>query len=168
LSRWDINGEYFITVVFLYSVYPLSLWDKKGEYMLVLDRECIFNPVKWFLSHNGQMGSLLVFVLAAFCWTKSLLFNVATFTRMLFISEFSRYSECISLIWKEPHYDKLQVSQASRRLFQCSWKILCRFLLRKVGSQASVRTTQYNVRMLNSQQHLFGRRELSVRTPISV
>jgi hypothetical protein len=29
------------------------------------------------------MGSLLVFVLAAFCWTKSLLCNVAAFTRML-------------------------------------------------------------------------------------
>jgi hypothetical protein len=33
------------------------------------------------------MGSLLVFVLAAFCWTKSLLCNVATFTGMLFYSE---------------------------------------------------------------------------------
>jgi hypothetical protein len=31
--------------------------------------------------------SLLVFVLAAFCWTKLLLCNVATFTRMLFYSE---------------------------------------------------------------------------------
>jgi len=41
-----------------------------------------------------------------------------------------RYSECISLIWKEPHYNKLQVSQASRRLFQCSRKILYRFQLR--------------------------------------
>jgi hypothetical protein len=33
------------------------------------------------------MGSLLVFVLAAFCWTKSLLCNVAAFTGMLFYPE---------------------------------------------------------------------------------
>jgi hypothetical protein len=33
--------------------------------------------------------SLLVFVLAAFCWTKSLLCNVAAFTGMPFISESS-------------------------------------------------------------------------------
>jgi hypothetical protein len=26
-----------------------------------LDRECIFKPVKYFLSQNGQRGSLLVF-----------------------------------------------------------------------------------------------------------
>jgi hypothetical protein len=33
------------------------------------------------------MESLLVFVLAALCWTKSLLCNVAAFTGMLFYSE---------------------------------------------------------------------------------
>jgi hypothetical protein len=77
----------FLSVDFVYSVYPLSLWDKKGEYMLVLDRKCIFNPVKWFLSQNGQRGSLLGFLLAAFCWTKSFLCNVAAFTGMLFYSE---------------------------------------------------------------------------------
>jgi hypothetical protein len=33
------------------------------------------------------MGSLLVFMLAAFCWTKSLLCNVAAFTGMLFYPE---------------------------------------------------------------------------------
>jgi hypothetical protein len=43
-------------------------------------------------------------------------------------------------MWKELYYDKLQVSQASWRLFQCSRKILCRFQLREVGSQATVRT----------------------------
>jgi len=42
---------------------------------------------------------VLVFVLAAFCLTKSLLCNVAVFTGMLFIS---KSSEFISLIWKEP------------------------------------------------------------------
>jgi len=55
--------------------------------VLVLDQECIFKPVKRFFSQNGQLGSLLVFVLAAFCWTKSLLCNVAAFTGMPYISE---------------------------------------------------------------------------------
>jgi hypothetical protein len=41
---------------------------------------------------------MFVFVLAVFCWTKSLLCIVAAFIGMLFISESSRYSECISLI----------------------------------------------------------------------
>jgi hypothetical protein len=44
-------------------------------------------------------------------------------------------------MWKEPYYDKLQVSQASRRLFQYSRKTLCRFQLREVGSHVSVRMT---------------------------
>jgi len=43
-------------------------------------------------------------------------------------------------MWKEPYYDKLRVSQASWRLFQCSRKILCKFQLREVGSKATVRT----------------------------
>jgi hypothetical protein len=45
----------------LYSVYPLSFCDKKGEYFLFLDQECISKLFKCFLSQNGQMGSLLVF-----------------------------------------------------------------------------------------------------------
>jgi hypothetical protein len=43
-------------------------------------------------------------------------------------------------MWKESYYDKLQVSQASGRLFQCSRKILYRFQIREVGSQATLRT----------------------------
>jgi hypothetical protein len=39
------------------------------------------------LSQNGQRGSLLVFVLAALCWTKSLLCNVAAFIGMLLYPE---------------------------------------------------------------------------------
>lgn len=40
---------------------------------MFFDRECISKLVKWFLSQNGQRGSLLVF-LALFCvWTKSLM-----------------------------------------------------------------------------------------------
>jgi len=40
-----------------------------------------------YVGQNGQRGSLLVFVLAAFCWTKSLLCNVAAFTGMLLYPE---------------------------------------------------------------------------------
>jgi len=43
--------------------------------------------MQWSLSQNGQRGTLLVFVLAAFCWTKSLLCNVAAFTGMLLYPE---------------------------------------------------------------------------------
>jgi hypothetical protein len=43
-------------------------------------------------------------------------------------------------MWKESYYDKLQVSQASWRLFQCPRKILCRFQLREVRSQVTIRT----------------------------
>jgi hypothetical protein len=57
--------------------YPLSFWDKNGEYFFDLDRDCIFNPVKWFLSQNGQMGSLLVCDWLHFFWTRSFLCNVA-------------------------------------------------------------------------------------------
>jgi len=35
----------------------------------------------------GQLAAMLVFVLATFCWTKSLICNVAAFTRMLLYPE---------------------------------------------------------------------------------
>jgi hypothetical protein len=44
----------------------------------------VFLTGQVFLSQNGQRGSLLVFVLAAFCWIKSLSCTVADFTRMLY------------------------------------------------------------------------------------
>jgi hypothetical protein len=108
-SVLDFRTSLFVD--FVYYVYPCSvetsrgsillLWSfytlftlcpfktKNGEYMLVLDRECVFNPIKYFLSQNGQRGSLFVFVLAAFCCTKSLLCNVAAFTGMPYILESS-------------------------------------------------------------------------------
>jgi hypothetical protein len=67
-----------VMVFLLYSVYPLSFYNKKGEdFLLVLDRECIFKSVKCFLSHNGQMGSLLVFYFGKFWMTKTLYVTVA-------------------------------------------------------------------------------------------
>jgi hypothetical protein len=81
--------------------------------------------------------------LAAFCLTKSLLCNVAIYLGMLFIFRVF-YSD------------------------MCFKKILCRFQEREVGSQASVRTAQYNIRTLISQQHSSGRRGNTIRTPINV
>jgi hypothetical protein len=63
-------------MVFLkYSVYPLSFCDKKGEYFLFLDRECISKPVKCFLSQNGQRESLLVFYVSYILDDKNTLRN---------------------------------------------------------------------------------------------
>jgi hypothetical protein len=75
-------------MVFLLTLfYPLSFCDEKGGVIFYLDQDCIFNRSSDFCPRMAKRGSLLVFVLAAFCWTKSLLCNVAAFTRMLFYSE---------------------------------------------------------------------------------
>jgi hypothetical protein len=66
-----------IMAFLLYSVYPLSFCDKKGEYFFVLDRECISKPVKCFLSQNGQRGSLLVFYVGYILDVKNTLSKVA-------------------------------------------------------------------------------------------
>jgi hypothetical protein len=49
-----------------------------------------------------------------------------------------------------------------------SKNILCKFQVKEAGSQASVWTVQYNVWMLISQQHQFGRCGNTVQIPISV
>jgi hypothetical protein len=69
------------------------------------------------------MGSLLVFVLATFCWTKSLLCNVADFIGMPYQFRVFKYSEFISLIWKMPHYDKISVISIQKECLDCK-KIL--------------------------------------------
>jgi hypothetical protein len=57
---------------------------------------------------------LLIFVLAAFCWTKSLLCNVADFTGMPYQFRVFKYSDFISLIWKGPYYDKISVTSVKK------------------------------------------------------
>jgi len=57
---------------------------------------------------------LLVFVLAAFCWTKSLSCTVADFTGMLYKFRVFKYSEFISLIWKRPYYDRISVTSVKK------------------------------------------------------
>jgi hypothetical protein len=85
---------------------------------------------------------LLVFVLATFCWTKSLLCNVAAFTRMLLYPE-STFQLCSSRrfceVFKEVHF----------------------------GSLSAIRTMWYSVRTLISQQYPSGRRgNLSGRSSV--
>jgi hypothetical protein len=61
-----------------------------------------------------QLNTLLVFVLAAFCWTKLLSCTVADFTGMPYQFRVFKYSEFISLIWKEPYYDKISVTSVKK------------------------------------------------------
>jgi hypothetical protein len=84
--------------------------------------------------------------LAAFCLTKPLLCNFAILSEMPFISK-SSFHKCT---------------------LRSSKKILFKFQVKEVGSQASVWTAKYNVLMLISQQHPSGRRGNTVRTPINV
>jgi hypothetical protein len=72
---------------------------------------------------------MLVFVLAAFYWTKSFLCNVAAFTGMLLYPE-----------------STLQLC-SSRRFCEVFKEVY-------FGSLSAVRTTWYSVRTLISQQHL--------------
>jgi hypothetical protein len=53
-------------------------------------------------------------VLAAFCWTKSLLCNVVDFTGIPYQFRVFKYSEFISLIWKGPYYDKISVTSVKK------------------------------------------------------
>jgi hypothetical protein len=89
------------------------------------------------------MGSLLVFVLATFCWTKSLLCNVAAFTGMLL-------------------YPKSTLQLCSSRRF-CE-------VFKKVhsGSLSAVRKKWYSIRTLISQQHPSGRSLVSNIRPDDV
>jgi hypothetical protein len=76
ISHWEPNLVlflFFFLFIYLfivgygcnqYSVYPLSLCGKKGEYfwfIMVFKPGMYFQTGQVFLSQNGQMGSLLVF-----------------------------------------------------------------------------------------------------------
>jgi len=76
---------------------------------------------------------MLVFVLAAFCWTKSLLCNIAAFTWMLLCPESTLL---FTYVLRE---DSVKFS----RIY--------------FSSLSTVRTTWYSIRTLISQQHLSGR-----------
>jgi hypothetical protein len=88
------------------------------------------------IKNSLRQWPLLVFVLAAFCWTKSLLCNVAAFTGMLLYPE-----------------STLQLC-SSRRFYEASRNYF--------GSLSAVRTTWYSFQTLISQQHPSRRLHLSV------
>jgi hypothetical protein len=94
------------------------------------------------LIHKASCAFKIVifFVLATFCWTKSLLCNVVAFTGMLL------YPESTLHVLREDSVNFLRIY---------------------FGSLSAIQTW-YSVRMLISQQHSSRRRELFVRTPISV
>jgi len=75
-----INRTVF--VVFLLLHFTLCPFETKGGSNFVLDRDCIFKLVKWFFSRMAKWGVCL-FVIAAFCWIKSLqgwcLYSKSTF-----------------------------------------------------------------------------------------
>jgi hypothetical protein len=106
LSCWDTKGEYFTTVVFLLCL-PFFLLRQKVRVFLYFGPRIYFGPgiyfkpVKWFLSQNGQMKSLLV-LLAALCLTKSLLCNVVVINRdTVYLRVFKRISEKLFKCSKE-------------------------------------------------------------------
>jgi hypothetical protein len=57
-----------------YSIYPLSFWDKKGEYFMFWTGN-YFQTGQCFLSQNGQRGSLLVFYIGNILVDKNTLCN---------------------------------------------------------------------------------------------
>jgi len=125
----------FLSVGFIYYVYPcpveisrvsiLLLWsfytlfticpfETKRESICLIWTEIVFLTGQVFLSHNGQRESLLVFLLAPLCCTKSLSCIVADFTGMPYQFKVFKYSEFISLMWKRPYYDKIGVTSVKK------------------------------------------------------
>jgi hypothetical protein len=128
--------------------------------------------------HVRTRAFLLAFVLAALCWTKSLLCNVAAFTGMPFISEtsdiqslFLWYGKSLFITKFERH--KLQEGYFSVQGRFCADSYLDnsdpKLLSRRCGI-ASGSSLVSNIRpeAYLSTHHSFGRWELSVRMPISV
>lgn len=88
------------------------------EIVLVLDNFLIIlmsictlfsRPVNNLYSDQFLIGCILL--------TKSLSCNVASFTRMLYILESSKYLEFMSLRWKEPYYDNFQCHKLQESYF---------------------------------------------------
>jgi hypothetical protein len=74
----------------------------------------LFINIFYFKILAKVSSTMLLFVLAALCWTKSLLCTVADFTGMPYQFIVFKYSEFISLIWKWPYYDKISVTSVKK------------------------------------------------------
>jgi hypothetical protein len=70
--------------------------EKMRNFFLFLDRECISEPVKCFLSQNDQMGSLLLFYIGNILVDKNIICNGCFLTGFWFYSESSSNMDGIS------------------------------------------------------------------------
>jgi hypothetical protein len=61
---------------------------------LFLDQECIFKPVKCFLSQNGQIGSLLVF------YVGNIMDNKNTSCNGFFLNRIIGFIQSLQVIWR--------------------------------------------------------------------
>jgi hypothetical protein len=139
----------------------------------------------FFSASTVSKSMVLAFVLAAFCWTKSLLCNVAAFTGMLLYPE-STLQLCPSRrfceVFYEVHFSSLSTV---RTMWYSFWTLISQQhpsgrrgimsgrLSVKASSVRKTRTFRPNDVVFRPDAHLSKhhpsrRRELSVRTPISV
>jgi hypothetical protein len=76
---------------------PFVLLRQKGGVFFVLDQKCISEPVKCFLSQNGQMGSLLVFYIGNILVDKNTLCNGCFLTGLSVLFRIFMYSDNIQI-----------------------------------------------------------------------
>jgi hypothetical protein len=81
-------------VFLLYSIYPLSFCDKKGEYFLCFWTGNVFpNRSSVFLSQNGKRGSLLVF------YVSNILVDKNTLCKSCILNRFIGFIQNLQVIW---------------------------------------------------------------------
>jgi hypothetical protein len=94
----------------------------------------IFVP-KWL---KEEFVSFICYILL----TKSLSCNVAILTGIPYYFRVFKFLDIISLIWKEPYYDKFQCHKLQEGNFRVSGRFCAVDNSAKVGSLVSVRTVQ--------------------------
>jgi hypothetical protein len=113
-----LGGVIFGVFPVYYSVLPfVPLWQKWGV-IFDLDRDCIFKPVKWFLSQIGQRGSLLV------CnWPHSVGQN--HFYVMMLSKRDSAIQKCFQKILHSLQVRKFNSLSAVRTTCHTVWTTIC-------------------------------------------
>jgi hypothetical protein len=87
---------FWILVIMVFCL-PFVLLRQKGGVFFVLDQKCISEPVKCFLSQNGQMGSLLVFYIGNILVDKNTLCNGCFLTGLSVLFRIFMYSDNIQI-----------------------------------------------------------------------
>jgi hypothetical protein len=134
-------GVLFLLLLY-FTLYPFV--TKRGSNFYFLDVECISKSVKWFLSHNGQRGSLL-----GFDWPHSVFGQNRLYVKMLY--QGFHYSE-----WCQKILHCLQV-----RIFQFPVSRLDDVSSRldpHLQTVPFVRTTCHTVRTPRQIKHYLSRR----------